>query len=178
MKIRNRKVLSALLIPAVSVSLAWANDSIKTVNTPVDYAETVSITVQKLHSDVILDTEQQAQIAELTVAYFNERQAVLEAAEKKWLAEEAIRQAKEKEKAKDAKEGQETVAKVVYPFSLKRGVILQLQEIEDRHQAEIDQVLSAEQKEMRKAKLEERKNQAFQEAQEAANARNQAQSNK
>jgi len=65
--------------------LAWADDSIKTVNTPVDYVEVASITVQKLHSDVILNTEQQAQVLELTVAYLNERQAILEAAEQKWL---------------------------------------------------------------------------------------------
>ena len=170
---KNRKVLSVLLISAVSVSLAWADDAVNTVNTPVDFTESASITVQKLHSDVTLNTEQQAQVAELTVAYFNERQAVLEAAEQKWIAEEAIRQAKEKEKAKDAKEEQTTGEKVVYPFSLKRGVILQLQEIEDRYQTEVDQVLSPEQRETRKSKLEERKNQAFQEAQEAANARNQ-----
>ena len=142
MNTTKRKTLSALLILTVSVSLAWADNPVKT---SIDYAETASVMVQKLHADVNLSSGQQTQIADLTVVYFQERQAVLDAAEQEWLAEEAARQSE-----READE-------VIYPYSLTSEVIEQLGKIEDRYQAAINEVLSPEQRAAASAKREERK---------------------
>ena len=100
MQNRKRKTLSALVMLTVCVSTVWADDAkgtavesaetvIETTETTVeavkpvepaviDYVAISARTMQKLHADAALNTGQQAQIAELTLAYFHERQAVLD----------------------------------------------------------------------------------------------------
>ena len=145
MQNRNRKMMLALLMLTMSVSLAWADganlpasgvveqDTVATVNPePIDYDAIAAVMVQKLHADATLNTEQQAEIAALTVEYFQERQAVLDVPKRDPLSEE---------------------------------VIMLLQQMENRYQAEVNRLLSSEQRETVNVKREERKAEVLREAQ-------------
>ena len=135
-----RKMMLALLMLTMSVSIAYAEDSIQTVSKsvnpkPIDYVAVAAAVVQKLHADATLSVEQQAQIAELTAEYYQERQAILDVP-KRWMYSEEV--------------------------------MTLLKEIEDRYQEDINQILSPEQRETVKAQREERKNEMIRDAQVAA----------
>ena len=146
-----RKTMLALLMLTMSVSLAYADDSNRSANEfdepvtvepgktvepkPVDYVATAALMVQKLHADATLNSEQQAQIEELTVEYLQERQEILSVPKR-------------------------------YQYSAE--ALMLLQEMEDRYQEEINQLLSDQQRETVNTKREERKNVMLQESQVAA----------
>ena len=108
---KKRKTMFALLMSVMIVSLAYADESKQSANEsvepvtvdtdatvkpePVDYNVISAVTVQKLHADAELDAVQQAQIADLTVAYFQERQAVLDVPDRYPFSEKVIMLLKE-----------------------------------------------------------------------------------
>ena len=170
------KILKSLLIAlsfAFVVSAYPQDTSQREQKTTVE--ETSSLMVQKLHADVMLSTEQQALITELTVIYFQERQAVLDVlveeqpSESDVIAEEQLSGLDVLTKDPSSPMGVRTK----YLFS--EEVIMELRAIEERYLTGIDQVLSSEQRGALTSKQAERESQAEQEAQETANARNQGQ---
>ena len=157
-------MLSAGVILTASVLLAGAGNPVRT---SVKTAETAAQMVQKLNSDVTLNAEQQTRIAELTASYLQERQVILDSIFKDPLPEELTKEPVPGEAIKDS------LSKVAIGKIFSGETIRQFQEIEERYQAEINQLLSAEQRNAVNAKREERKSELLQDARAATTTREQ-----
>ena len=87
-------ILPTLLIAFAAAFAApgFAQETEQRTKTVEERAATV---IEKLHAEVVLSTDRQAQATHLTVVYFQERQAVLDAADKESSSKEVMMQLKE-----------------------------------------------------------------------------------